>query len=230
MDEGLATHEDTTRMRILDLVVTLGPVSSAELAQQLGLTAAGIRRHIGSLEADGLVTSHEPALLGTPRRGRPARHYIATDSGRDRLGGAYSDLATAVLEFLEDHGGPPAVEEFALTRVEDITRRYEIPVRAAGEDPRSRAEALAVALSRDGFAATVRGVGPAGHAIQLCQGHCPVLKVAQRFPHLCDAELQAFARLLGTHVQRLATLAEGEHVCTTHIPLTVRSRFPEGTP
>jgi hypothetical protein len=27
-----------------------------------------------------------------------------------------------------------------------------------------------------------------------------------------------FSRLLGVHVQRLATLAHGEHVCTTHVP------------
>ena len=85
---------------------------------------------------------------------------------------------------------------------------------------------LAGALTADGYAATVRGVGDV--TLQLCQGHCPVLDVAQAFPQLCEAELQAFARLLGVHVQRLATLAQGEHVCTTHIP--VRPRIPEGTP
>jgi predicted ArsR family transcriptional regulator len=35
---------------------------------------------------------------------------------------------------------------------------------------------------------------------------------------LCEAETEAFARLLGTHVQRLATIAHGDGVCTTHIP------------
>ena len=30
------------------------------------------------------------------------------------------------------------------------------------------------------------------------------------------------ARLVGTHVQRLATIANGDGVCTTHIPKTVR--------
>ena len=53
---------------------------------------------------------------------------------------------------------------------------------------------------------------------QLCQGHCPVQHVAARFPQLCEAETQAFSTLLGVHVQRLATLAHGEHVCTTHVP------------
>ena len=43
--------------------------------------------------------------------------------------------------------------------------------------------------------------------------------MAGDFPQLCDAETQAFSRLLDVHVQRLATLAGGEHVCTTHIPV-----------
>ncbi|MDP9219241.1 MAG: transcriptional regulator, partial [Actinomycetota bacterium] len=43
---------------------------------------------------------------------------------------------------------------------------------------------------------------------------------------LCEAETEAFARLLGGHVQRLATLAHGEHVCTTYVPTPVTSARP----
>jgi predicted ArsR family transcriptional regulator len=50
-----------------------------------------------------------------------------------------------------------------------------------------------------------------------------VQHVAAEFPQFCDAETDAFSRLLGVHVQRLATLAHGEHVCTTFIPLSVVS-------
>jgi predicted ArsR family transcriptional regulator len=44
--------------------------------------------------------------------------------------------------------------------------------------------------------------------------------VAEQFPELCEAETEVFARLLGTHVQRLATIAHGDGVCTTYIPRT----------
>ena len=37
------------------------------------------------------------------------------------------------------------------------------------------------------------------------------------FPQLCEAETEAFARLLGTPVQRLATIAHGDGICTTHV-------------
>jgi len=77
------------------------------------------------------------------------------------------------------------------------------------------------ALSADGYAATTRPVGgdTGVRAVQLCQGHCPVRHAAAQFPELCEAEAQAFSRLLGTHVRRLATQAHGAHVCTTHVPV-----------
>ena len=91
-------------------------------------------------------------------------------------------------------------------------------VEAAGDDAEHRTQALAAALTTDGYAATVRGGGSPARGIQLCQGHCPVQHVAREFPELCEAETDAFSRLLGVHVQRLATLAHGDHVCTTHVP------------
>ena len=57
------------------------------------------------------------------------------------------------------------------------------------------------------------------HGIQLCQHHCPVSHVAEEFPELCETEREAFAEILGTHVQRLATIVNGDCACTTHVPL-----------
>jgi hypothetical protein len=43
---------------------------------------------------------------------------------------------------------------------------------------------------------------------------------------LCGAETEAFGRLLGTPVQRLATIARGDGICTTHVtaPSLVQAR------
>ncbi len=66
-----------------------------------------------------------------------------------------------------------------------------------------------------GYAASVHE-GPVGE--QLCQQHCPVAHVAHEFPQLCEAETEMISRVLGRHVQRLATIAHGDGVCTTSIP------------
>ena len=85
----------------------------------------------------------------------------------------------------------------------------------AGDDPLARAEALAAALTAEGYAANASTIASGG---QLCQHHCPVAHVAAEFPQLCEAETAVISRLVGTHVQRLATIAHGDGVCTTHIP------------
>ncbi|WP_125776657.1 helix-turn-helix transcriptional regulator [Antribacter gilvus] len=215
--------DGTTRRRVLQLVASDGPVTAADLAHELGLTAPAVRRHLGLLEDEGKIAVHE-SHAGTPaRRGRPARHYVVTSGGQSELSGGYQEIAGQVLRFLRDNAGPDAVAAFAAERYEAVVRRYE--PRLTATDPAGRAEQLAGLLSADGYAASVRplpapvtraGVVP---GVQLCQGHCPVQHVAEEFTELCEAEAQAFSRLLGSHVQRLATIAGGAHACTTNIPV-----------
>ncbi len=97
-----------------------------------------------------------------------------------------------------------------------------------------RLELLSQLLTERGYATTVRplhvplpaarregGAGPRSLVTaQLCHGRCPVLDVAADHPELCEAETRVISRIIGAPVQRLATLAQGAHVCTTHIPLT----------
>lgn len=214
-----------TRERVCREILQRGPITASDLAATLGLTAAGVRRHLDALTAQNLVATWTGAEGAPRRRGRPARRFVLTDTGHAAMSTAYDDLAAQLLEFLADTAGAEAVREFAAVRAGRLAARYRPAVTAAGADPHRRADALAQALSVDGYAASVRSVDD-GHVAehvsagkQLCQGHCPVQQVATQFPQLCEAETQAFSDLLGVHVQRLATLAHGEHVCTTHIPL-----------
>ncbi|MFI7589006.1 helix-turn-helix transcriptional regulator [Spongisporangium articulatum] len=211
--------DQPTRDRVSREILQQGPVTARDLAETLGLTPAAVRRHLDGLEAQGLVEVHSSSTAsdGSPRgRGRPARRYVLSDSGHATMSAEYDHLAAHVLEYLARTAGPEAVAGFARERAERLAARYRPAVEAAGPGPGSRAQALAGVLSEDGYAAAVRS-NPRG-ATQLCQGHCPVQHVAARFPQLCEAETQAFSTLLGVHVQRLATLAHGEHVCTTHVP------------
>ncbi|MDT3768068.1 helix-turn-helix transcriptional regulator [Gleimia hominis] len=215
-----------TREQVLDLVVEKGPVTSTVIARILGLTTAAVRRHITSLEAAGEIEEHEIVSTKPRGRGRPARHYVATEAAHDQLTDSYSEIANRALSYLAQTAGEGAIESFAAARSREIERKYAPIIRAAGNDPRAQAMALADALTQDGYAASVRDVGAGNFAVQLCQGHCPILTVAEEFPQLCEAETQAFARLLDVHVQRLATLTGGEHVCTTHIPVASITKRP----
>jgi predicted ArsR family transcriptional regulator len=261
--------ECRTRDGVARLLLEQGPATAASLGARLGLSPAAVRRHLEALAADGLVEIRHQRPLGPRGRGRPAKLFTLTESGRESFPHAYDDLAAAALRYLAEVYGPDAVTAFAESRLAPLEERNREAVATAGDAPQ-RLQALARVLSEEGYAATVgpppqvpamdpaappapsappapaapptapaalipAPAGPAAAAPtgppapaavgdQLCQHHCPVAHVAAEFPQLCEAETRVFARMLGTHVQRLATIARGDGICTTHVPAARRRR------
>ena len=125
-------HDQPTRQRVARSILVDGPSTAAALAERLDLTPAAVRRHLDQLVEEGAVEAREPRSLATRGRGRPAKVFALTETGRDRFDQQYDDLAVQALRFL--------------------------------------------------------------------------------------AETEAISAVLGRHVQRLATIAHGDGVCTTCIP------------
>ncbi|GAA4213719.1 transcriptional regulator [Actinocatenispora rupis] len=209
-------RDGRTRDAVTQLLLERGALTAAELGEELGVSPAAIRRHLDAMLADGLVADRDRVVRGRRGRGRPAREFVLTESGRGSCGPhTYDDLAAAALRWISASGGPDAVSAFVSAQVEALEGRCRAAMEDAGDDPLARAEALARALSAEGYAASASALAAGG---QLCQHHCPVAHVAAEFPQLCEAETQVISRLVGTHVQRLATIANGDGVCTTYIP------------
>lgn len=218
--EGAATArlsgvsaERSTRARVARLILEHGPVTAAALGERLGLTPAAVRRHLDALLAEGMAETRTARPRGQRGRGRPAKLFAITDAGRSAFEHAYDGLAGSALRFLAERVGEEAVAEFARSQVAGLVGRLQPEMRDVPADQRVRV--LAEALSADGYAASASSAALGGE--QLCQHHCPVAHVAAEFPQLCEAETQAFGRILGTPVQRLATIAHGDGVCTTHV-------------
>lgn len=214
------TRDDlSTRQRVARSILVNGPSTAASLAEQLDLTPAAVRRHLDQLVEDGAVEARDPRPGATRGRGRPAKLFALTERGREGFDQAYDDLAVQALRFVAEHGGEDALRSFADQRVSFIEARFATTSEAHPD--LTPAQVLARVFTDEGYAASVRQLPqvqgkPAGE--QLCQQHCPVSHVAHEFPQLCEAETAAISRVLGTHVQRLATIAHGDGVCTTCIP------------
>ncbi|MBA2415514.1 MAG: ArsR family transcriptional regulator [Geodermatophilaceae bacterium] len=221
------TNDVRTRDRVTRLLLERGPLTAAHLAALLGMSPAGVRRHLDSLMAQGRVDERVGAVNANRGRGRPARRYALSEQGRAGFPHAYDDLALAALRHIAASEGAEAVARFTAERVTGLEERCRDAMDSAASDspehPLARAEALAEALTREGYAASASAIAAGG---QLCQHHCPVAHVAAEFPQLCEAETQVISRLVGTHVQRLATIAHGDGVCTTYIPPAPPSRIP----
>ena len=153
---GPAKGDGPTKGQVARLILELGPSTAATLGSRLGLTPAAIRRHLDNLLAEGLIETRTARTYGNRGRGRPAKVFVITDAGRSAFEHAYDDLATSALRFLAETAGPDAVAVFARRQLSDLERRYA-PVVAHGELG-ARVQALAEALSADGYAASA---GPA---------------------------------------------------------------------
>jgi predicted ArsR family transcriptional regulator len=197
-----------------------GSATATTLAQELGLTGAGIRKHLDALLAAGLVEASEraaygPAALESPKgRGRPAKVFMLTAKGRKIFGEQEESLALSAMKFMSSHSGPEAVAAFADQMAKSFENQHsEVSKLSTSHE---RAMALVGALNDDGYVATV--TPGLGDSFQICQHNCPMGDVAIEFPIVCEAETEAFSRLTGVHVTRLATIANGAPICTTLVP------------
>ena len=150
---------------------------------------------------DGLITQRD---FGGHRFARLA--HVGDRTGLEMIRTLQQKVVALQQEDAREHGDAEAmIKVFAETT---ITRLVKDGERIAG------------ALTEAGYVATTTRVGGPIHGVQICQHHCPVSHVAEEFPELCETERQAMAEVLGTHVQRLATIVNGDCACTTHVPLT----------
>lgn len=222
------SHDGQTRAAVVRLLMESGPITAGEIGDQLGLSAAGVRRHLDALIEAGDAVANPAAAWQHNGRGRPAKRFQLTADGRAKLNHAYDDLASAAMRQLREIGGDDAVRIFARRRIDSILNG--VTAGAPYDDTEAAVDQVAAALTKAGYAASTQKVGGPMQGVQICQHHCPVSHVAAEFPELCEAEQQAFAEVLGTHVQRLATIANGDCACTTHVPISpAPSPAPETT-
>ena len=177
--QAAASQEGHTRGAVVTLLLEDGPITATAIGTRLGLSAAGVRRHL-----DALIESGEARITTAGRwqqrgRGRPAKFYQLTATGRGRLGHAYDDLAGAAMRQLREIGGEEAIREFARKRVANIVGDVDPVVDSGAESAQAKADEIAESFSSAGFAASTRRVGS---GVQICQHHCPVSHVAEEFP------------------------------------------------
>lgn len=208
-----------TRAQVVELLRAT-PATAVELAEQLGISAVAVRRHLQALERDGLVDTETVRRVGP---GRPSQRYGLTDRARRLFPDRSAELANELLEYLEEVHGRAALTGFLRWRQARHGERYAAHL-AVADDTADRAEVLARLLSEDGFAAQVRHVeaakAPKGATVlELRQGHCAIADVAEEHPEVCAYEAALFKQVLGASVSRKSTIAGGADACVCHITL-----------
>ncbi|MFC5649219.1 helix-turn-helix transcriptional regulator [Paenibacillus solisilvae] len=202
-------QEGSTRHTVLTLLKTQGQLNAAELAKQLQLTEMAVRRHLSTLERDGLIT---PIVI-RQAIGRPTHRFQLTEQAEHLFPKNYHVLALDLLEELEDDPETAAlVERLFEGRKRKLIERYAY--RMEGKSLREKITELAVIQNDGGYMVQLHDEND---AFVLNEYNCPIAQVAKRYQHACQCELTLFEHLLGTGVERTECLAKGGEKCSYRI-------------
>ncbi len=200
-----------TRAAIVTRLRT-GDASVAELAEAFELSEVAIRRQLGILEREGLVSA---TTQRRPGPGRPGARYRLTSRADRLFADRSSQFAEELLDYLGETQGRQGLLAFMRWRQQAQTDRYAAAL-AGTEELGERSERLAELLSQDGFQAAVDEAGEDGR-VRLTQGHCAIKEIARAHPEVCSFEAAMFRQLLGTKVSRRETIAGGADACVCHV-------------
>jgi predicted ArsR family transcriptional regulator len=203
----VTTHDNgsSTRREILRSMRIKGGRTAQQLATELGITSMGVRRHLMTLERDGLVTvktQHQPA-------GRPTFVYQLSEEGNDTFPKNYHLLATQILDAARVRAGEAHVEDLFAGRMDQLVAQYEPRMR--GKDLAGRVAELARIQDENGYMAIWEKV-QGGYLLR--EQNCAIYRVACRFPEACQYEVELFRRLLDAEITRVEHQVKGDLACT----------------
>lgn len=202
-------NELSTRRQILHLLRTQGSLTAQQLADELRITSMGVRRHLTTLERDGLIQmrSHrQPA-------GRPTYMYRLTEAGLETFPKSYDLLASQVLEVVRATEGDVRVAEIFAGRMEQLYEQFA--PRMNGKTLGERVQELAKIQEEAGYMARWEKI-KGGYILK--EQNCAIYRVACRFQDACQFEIELFRRLLDADLQRVEHQVKGDLACTYFVP------------
>jgi DeoR family suf operon transcriptional repressor len=209
--EGSADPSPTaasTRETVLARLLRHGEATAADLAQQLELSVQVMRRHLRSLEEEGLVEA-SPAAEGP---GRPSNRWRLTEAGRGRFTDGSGDFALGLLHSLANSLTPAQIGDLMERQAEQKAAGYRSSI--GGGTLQERLDRLVELRRHEGFVAELRPDREAVGSWIISEFHCSVMRIAEEFPMVCDQELQLIRRTFpDCQVERVHWRLEEGHSC-----------------
>ena len=202
-----APSQAPTREATLTLLLRQGEIAAAGLASQLGISVQAMRRHLRTLEEDGLVES----TTVTAGPGRPSNLWRLTARGHQHFPDGSETFALGLLDSLAQSLPPEMLGALLNQQAHDKANQYREHL---GDAPlEQRVRALVDLRSREGY---VSDMAPAedGRGWCISEFHCSVQRIAEEFPAICDQELQLIRLTFpDCQVERVHWRLESGHSC-----------------
>ena len=200
----------TTKQNILQYLLKQGQATAQQLATAFDLSSQAIRRHLGELEAEGLI-DHDAMQKGM---GRPQYRYKLSNQGRALFPHRYEEFAVSFLDALAETEGEEWVAKVLEKQWQKKAREYRD--RVGDGTLQERVTRLVQLRQEEGYMAELHQTDTAESQQQfvLTEYNCAISEVAESYPRICDHELAMFAGILpDCQVERTHWVNDGEHLC-----------------
>ena len=201
-----------TRQGIVQLLKTKGALTSAQLAERLGVTAMAVRQHLYALQAKGLVAVEERRVP----IGRPAKHWHLTRGAEQLFPDTCGELTVSLLGAMRERFGDQGLRQVLDSR---CARQQEAYFRRISPKAslKQKLQQLARLRTEEGYMAEVKPAGE-GHFLFI-ENHCPISAAASQCQGFCDAELRLFRKVLGpdVRIRREEHIVSGDRRCVYRV-------------
>ena len=195
----------STRMEILELLRRRGRCSAETIANDLGVTPNAIRQQLTNLERDGMVHSQPERS----RRGRPSLLFALTERADSVFPKRYGQLATMVLQEVQDMSGPDALDEIFARVAARHAGAIERDLDGLEFDEKMRR--LVAWIGRAG---TLVEQSETGEGVRVTIHNCPFRNTALKFPQVCTITPQLISRLTGAAVSQSDSIHRRDPYCS----------------
>jgi predicted ArsR family transcriptional regulator len=204
--KNLTLELQPTRRKILLALKKSGGMTATELSELLGMTSMGVRRHLTTLERDGLV------MFDSQQRGlgRPSYLYQLTERADNLFPKTYHILVNELLGYLTD-------DEMERVFAQRSERRMRVGrARLTGLSFHDKIAELARMMDEDGYFAEWEQVDDATYVIR--EFNCAIHEVAFRYRQACASEFDFIRAMLPeADVSREDYMMNGASACSYRV-------------
>lgn len=211
----------STRRMIMTLLKKKGPLTIGALAEELGITEMGVRRHVLQLEQESLAKTK----IVRQAMGRPLHVYSLTERAEEHFPKSYHNLALELLRELDHGSGLDAVNGLFEGRRRRMLAQYSPMME--DRDLEDRVAELTSIQNSGGYMAEWHKEENGTYVMR--EYNCPIRQVAVQYRKACHCEQHLFEELLGAKVTRTECMAEGGQCCRYNIVPAKKAKTSEIT-
>lgn len=203
-----------SQQSILLRLKELGPQNTFQIADHLGITNVGARKHLLKLRDAGLVLDFSQA----EKAGRPNQYWQLTDEGHAEFPDRHADLSLQLISSVQNIFGDDGLDQLISCREMDNLKNYRAALDGIDELP-ERVATLTHLRKQEGYMAVHERDEQDPEVYWLHENHCPICDAAKHCLKFCRSELSLFRQALGNavSVERVDHVLTGARRCSYKI-------------